>query len=189
MIKFLLLAIALISAAHASEQPSDTVESFFNGLIHERFENRFGLNKGNQFNLMSEQLRQLATAVECNEAHAPIPKGPALKPPPYSSADAETVFDRWDTPTACSITGSKVGRDHGLVDVKCSWDGTTDHPAGESMQLHVVLERERNRWVISNVHHGEQTDGANTANDLLGRLRIGANYQPIPRACRRYHSQ
>ena len=187
-----LLFYAFTYAAHAwdgkpaasNSGPVQVVATFVNALIHEKSDNRFGLNKRGQFQLLSKQLQDLASSVECNSANAEVPEGPALKPPPFSTADAETVFDRWDIPTSCTALNTKAHRRLGTVSVNCTWDGTTDHSAGERLQLIFSTKVERGRWVVSNVRHGKQID-AHTHSDLLGRLKIGASYAPIPAACMR----
>jgi len=179
-----LLTFTCAAANASGTGPEAVVHAFFDGLMHERFENRFGLNKDGQFLLLSTKLQELAAAVECNAAHTPIPDEDAPKPPPNSSADAELVFDRWDRPTACLVKKSSTGKAHASVDVECTWDGTSDHAAGEHITLHVEAERQQRRWVISNVRHGEQSDGAGTVTNLIDRLRMGASYEPIPPVCR-----
>ncbi|WP_156401193.1 hypothetical protein [Duganella sp. Root1480D1] len=180
------LAALLTSAATSASgtEPEAVVRAFFDGLMHERFENRFGLNKEDQFSLLSAKLQDLATAVECNTAHTPVPDEDVPKPPPNSSADATMVFDRWDHPSACLVARPRIVMPRALVNVECSWDGTSDHEAGEHMTLHVEVKKEQRRWVISNIRHGEQSDGAETATSLVDRLRTGASYEPIPAACR-----
>jgi hypothetical protein len=180
---FLLAATFTTSALPASESARTLVQEFMNAVVKERFEERFGLNASGQFSLLSRQIRQLATLLECNGS-AMQKAHPDLKPPPFSSADADLAFDRWDIPTSCVTRGNAVIRSGVVVEVDCSWDGTTDHTAGQKLQLFVTTVEENGRLVVSNVYHGKQDDGGATSTSMVDRLTIGANYKPVPRACR-----
>ncbi len=185
-------ALALVFGTFASASnfsPSEIVQAFVDGLLHERSNVRFGQNKSGEFSLLSKRLQILASTVECDANRANREEDA-----PRLWANAAMVFDRWDRPTSCSVVNAVISPENARVEVDCSWDGTTDHASGQHIQIFFLLIQENGTWVTDNVQHGMQTDNlsksdvTNKERDLISRLEMATHQSLHPEVCRKDRS-
>lgn len=167
--------------------PQTVVEHFLALVVGEPFDDRMGLNRKGQLEYFSAELKQLAINAECDAEQAD-----AEEPAPYTYADSTVLFDRWDTPTSCSVVRARTLGLTASVEVDCSWGPETDHASGH-LQLYFLLIRENGVWEIHNVFHGAQEDAGGksgvTSTDFAVRLNEAAHQSSHPQVCQQPAAQ
>lgn len=180
-ITFLVLFfLCLPVSANAQETPANRVQHFIDKILNEKFGDRFGLNQSGQFGVLSKRLINLIKIAECDCEKA---NNEESRPLPW--VDADMFFDRWDTPTACSVKTTTPVAGGLSISMDCIWGKNKDHQPGSKMQVLVKLVKEGVHWNIDNVIHGQQEDGASTKTDLIQRVTQAGNQSTDPAVCKK----